>query len=208
MWRQVMPGLYEGVPLSSADAEKLGVRIKISNLPLVTRETHRFETWEHSGGTEEAYTAAQKFLDCPDPLPFLSLLGGVGLGKTHLSIAIAWRWLERGIGTVLYYQVENLLDELRWRYRDWRHDGESDPYELIDYAKNCSLCILDDLGAHKATEWAEAKLDEIIDARYINRRATIITSNLPINQWSARIADRAAEGVVMILDGKSRRKAR
>lgn len=204
-WIQRAPGLYEGIPMTAEELERLEVRVRISNLPLSTRATHRFSTWEHNEGSEAAFAEVVAFLEQPKS-PFLSLLGGVGLGKTHLAIALAWEWLERGKGTVLYYQTESLLDELRKRYRSWERGDEVDPYQLIEYVKNCSLFVLDDLGAHKPTAWAEAKLDEMIDHRYINQRATVITSNFSLDMLPERVADRMAEGVIPILGGKSYRK--
>ncbi len=205
MWIERIPGVYEGKPMSEADQQKIARRVRISNLPLATGDSHRFSRWHPAPGTEDAYAAVQEFLAAPRH-HFLSLLGNVGLGKTHLALAVAWEWLETLRGTVLYYQVEGFLDDLRQAYRSWQKDGGMDPYMLIDHAKNCGLFVLDDLGAHKPTEWAEAKLDEIIDARYISRRATVITSNLALNELPERIADRMAEGVVVTLKGKSKRR--
>lgn len=207
MWKFEAPGCYGGIPMTDEGLEKIAVRIRISNLPLATRETHRFGTWRHDEGTEDAFQKTKAFLGTPGH-HFLSLLGGVGLGKTHLAVALAWDWLETGKGTVLYYQVESLLDELRKGYRAWGRGDEVDPYLLIGQAKNCHLFILDDLGAHKETEWSQAKLDEIIDHRYINRRATVITSNYPLDALPERISDRLSEGVVVVMEGKSYRRRR
>lgn len=204
MWHERVHGVYEGVPMTAEQLDTLDVLVGISNLPLPTRETHRFSRWEHNAETEVAYAEVRAFLEQPKH-PFLGLLGGVGCGKTHLALSLAWDWLETRRGSVLYYQVESFLDELRRGYRSWERGGE-DPYLLIEQAKACHLCIFDDLGAHKVTEWSSAKLDEIIDDRYLNRRATVITSNLSLNMLPERISDRFAEGTVVILEGKSHRR--
>jgi len=148
---------------------------------------------------------------------FLSLLGVPGTGKTHLTLAAAWDWLETGRGTVAYRQVEAFLDELRWGYA--AHNAYTqkqasglesvqveDPNVLINFVKICSLLVLDDLGAEKTTEWAGAKLDEIIDHRYVNGLPTIITSNLAMDQLLPRIADRLMEGKVFVLKASSYRR--
>ena len=196
--------MYEGIPMTPEELDTLAVLVRISNLPLPTIETHRFSRWEHNEATEAAFAEVKTFLEQPKH-PFLSLIGGVGCGKTHLALSLGWDWLETRRGAVLYYQVESFLDELRRGYRDWER-GEADPYLLIDQAKNCHLCILDDLGAHKATEWSSAKLDEIVDYRYVNRRATVITSNYSLDALPERISDRLAEGVVVVMEGKSYRR--
>ncbi len=205
MWRERVPGVYEGTPITAEQREASEVLVRISNLPLATRATHRFSRWERNAETEAAYAEARAFLEQPTH-HFLSFLGDVGRGKTHLALAIAWDWLEDTMTTVLYYQTESLLDELRKRYSSWGRGAEVDPYELIGYAKNCGLFVLDDLGAHKPTAWAEAKLDEIIDHRYINRLPTVITSNLALDMLPERIADRMAEGIIAVLEGTSHRR--
>jgi DNA replication protein DnaC len=190
--------------MTAEQLDTLEVLVRISNLPLPTRETHRFSRWEHNAATEQAFTEVRAFLEQPKH-PFLGLIGGVGYGKTHLALSLAWDWLETRRGSVLYYQVESFLDELRRGYRSWERGDEADPYLLIEQAKNCHLCILDDFGAHKQTDWSAAKLDEIIDDRYLNRRATVITSNLSLDMLPERISDRFAEGIVVVLQGKSHR---
>lgn len=205
MWTERAPGVYAGKPMMAEQLEALEVLVRISNLPMITRATHRFSRWEHNAETEAAYAEATAFVQQPK-YPFLSLLGDVGRGKTHLALALAWDWLEDTRRTVLYYQTETLLDELRRRYRSWERGAEVDPYELIGYAENCSLFVLDDLGAHKPTAWAEAKLDAMLDHRYVNRRATVITSNLSLDMLPERIADRMAEGIVAVLKGTSHRR--
>jgi len=205
MWQELITGVYQGVPMTAEQLHALDVLVRISNLPLPTRATHRFSRWQHSDRTEQVFLEVKAFLEQPKH-HFLSLLGGVGCGKTHLALSLAWDWLETGKGSVLYYQVESLLDELRVGYREWERGDQVDPYLLLEQAKNCHLLILDDLGAHKPTAWAEAKLDEIVDYRYINRRATVVTSNLSLLMLPERISDRFAEGTVLVLEGKSYRR--
>jgi DNA replication protein DnaC len=52
------------------------------------------------------------------------------------------------------------------------------------------LLILDDLGTESATPWAKEKLYQIINYRYVARRATIITTVLDPEEMDPRIRSR------------------
>jgi DNA replication protein DnaC len=209
-WKQIISGVYEGTPGEQKEekpetewaASKL--HVKLSNIPLGTVKTHRLETWQHKGD-EPWWDKVKQYADGTYGHPFLTLLGTVGTGKTHLAFGIGWAWLENG-RSVLYYQVENLLDALRQGYSTWQK-GEPGGYDLIlKFTENVHLLILDDFGAQHETEWAASKLDQIVDYRYIHKKPLIATTNIALNRLSARIADRLAEGVLVQLTGESFRK--
>lgn len=182
------------------------LRVQLSHLPTATVETHRFSTWKNLRHLSPILTHVQRFAAGQTPHPFLTLVGRPGTGKTHLALAIAWDWLETGHGTVVYYQLEEFLDTLRRGYNREGATVTEDTYHALNFAMTASLLVLDDLGAEKSTEWAEAKLDELIDNRYINRRPLVVTSNLGMSSLAPRIADRLAEGQVFILKTGSYRQ--
>jgi len=202
-WKQIMPGVYEG-KLGEADIpEDKKLLAKLSNMPLSTFKTHRLSTWQHHNDSHrEAWPIILDWATGVINHPFLAFLGNPGLGKTHLAIALGWSFIERG-KTVLYYHVTAFLNALRDGYR---HSGESDYEHIIAFARNCTLLILDDLGAEKETEWAAEQLDFIIDYRYENRKPLIITTNLTLNDLPPRISDRLKEGTIILLKGDSFRK--
>ena len=203
IWIKLAEGIYEGKPIPAEIAQAL----KLANIPQSVVNTHRLQAWEHRSGDESWWATVEAYARGELGHPFLTLLGQPGLGKTHLGCAIALEWLERG-KTVLYYQVEGLLDALRDGYRLWEKGDHDGYHRLLSFTHNCSLLILDDLGAQKETEWAAAKLDQIIDDRYINKKPLIVTSNLAMDRLPDRIADRFREGVVIHLKGTSYRRQR
>ena len=205
IWKMRAPGIYEGIPGEQKD-EELELRVKLSNIPLATMKTHRLETWQHRG-TEPWWPAVTQYADGSYGHPFVTLLGTVGTGKTHIAFALGWAWLESG-RSVLYYQVENLLDALRQGYSSWQK-GDPEGYDtILKFTRNVHLLILDDFGAQHETEWAASKLEQIVDYRYINKKPLIATTNLALNRLPARIADRLTEGMLVHLAGESFRKQR
>lgn len=199
-------GKQTGVYRALHDPELFEIRVKLSNLPPETRETHRLFNWEQVPSLADAFNKAKEFAFGKPPHHFLTFGGEPGTGKTHLAIAILWEFLEQERGSGQYWQVGSLLDYLRASYSKEVKGEESDIDTKINYTKKCTLLIIDDLGACKLTEWAEEKLDEIVDHRYINHKLTVFTTNVKSEQLPKRVSDRMSEGQVHILEAESYRK--
>lgn len=122
-------------------------------------------------GIQEAYTAAWEYAHCPDG--WLLLIGTNGCGKTHLAAAAANVLLEHD-RTVLFSTVPDLLDHLRAAYAPTSEVTYDSLYTLM---REVDILVLDDLGAHQTTPWAEEKLFQLMNHRYVCRASTIITTN-------------------------------
>jgi len=119
---------------------------------------------------------------------WLLLQGGFGCGKTHLAAAIANYAVEMGVPT-LFLTVPDLLDMLRFSY-----DSEDTTFEnRFNEIRNASLLVLDDFGTQNATGWAQEKLFQILNYRYINKLPLVITTNLSLDEIEARIRSRLAD---------------
>jgi len=116
---------------------------------------------------------------------WLFLMGPYGSGKTHLAAAIANFVIDLGIPT-LFLTVPDLLDWLRASFGG----GEESFEERLMEIRNCRLLILDDLGTQNATPWAEEKLYQIINHRYVHRLPTVVTTNLALDEIAGRISSR------------------
>jgi len=122
---------------------------------------------------------------------FMILVGPYGAGKTHLAKAIVNAWMGGG-GEVYFSTVPDLLDTLREGY-DVERGGVAPSFEQrLEWFRTVALLVLDDLGAHRATDWAAEKLFQIINDRYEARRATVITSNQDVRESSGGIEPRIA----------------
>lgn len=171
-----------------------------SNIPIVTYNTHRLYNFLTANGTEKAYKAALAFVSGKAAQHhFLTFVAETGRGKTHLALGIGWHWLENDFGLVKYWQVESLLDDLRHGFNSDTEEKMFQFGEVMKRIKTVPLLILDDLGVEQSTPWARAKLDEIIDHRYINEAKTIITTNLDPSNLEPRVASRLREGIVVLL---------
>jgi DNA replication protein DnaC len=135
---------------------------------------------------QAAYNQAKHYAETLEGWLFLQ--GGSGCGKTHLAAAAANFAVTLGVPT-LFLTVPDLLDTLRFSYDDKDVTFE----ERFDEIRNARLLILDDFGTQNATGWAQEKLFQIINFRYINRLPTIVTSNLILDEIEDRLRSRLAD---------------
>jgi len=119
---------------------------------------------------------------------WMLLQGGYGCGKTHLAAAVANFAVGMGVPT-LFLTVPDLLDALRFSYNSEDTTFE----ERFDQIRNARLLVLDDFGTQNATNWAQEKLFQIINYRYINKLSTVITTNLLLDEIEARIRSRLSD---------------
>ena len=136
-----------------------------------------------------AYDTARKYAEYPSGWLFIT--GRYGTGKTHLAAAIANEALKKGTD-LIFQPVPDLLDQLRMTFGN---TGESyeDRFERI---RSVPLLILDDLGTQSSTAWAEEKLYQIINHRYVKKLPTVITSNVSLREMDGRIASRLRDPFV------------
>jgi DNA replication protein DnaC len=106
-------------------------------------------------------------------LGWIVLLGPVGVGKTHLAIAVTMAAIDAGIIT-LFAIVPDLLDHLRAAYKP---DAEVTYDELFERMKTAELLVLDDLGTQRSSPWANEKLFQLVNHRYLHRLPTMVTLN-------------------------------
>lgn len=113
----------------------------------------------------------------------LLMMGATGLGKTHLSLAIANRLIERGF-CVAYGSVPEIIRRLD---REQFGKAEGDTMSL---ALECDLLILDDLGAENSTDHAVSILYEVINARQNRGLPILVNTNLTMDEIGKRYQDR------------------
>lgn len=109
------------------------------------------------------------------------ITGPTGAGKTWLACALAQHACRRGYSAI-YQRVPRLPEELRIR-----HGSGAFGKWLIQLAKT-DVLVLDDWGMGAIDSTTRSDLLEVIDDRSGNK-ATIITSQLPVDHWHAWIGD-------------------
>ena len=118
----------------------------------------------------------------------LLLQGATGLGKTHLCLAIARGVTEQGFG-VVYGSVQPLIRRLEAEHFG-REQGDSEN-QLI----SCDLLVLDDLGMEFDTPFSRACLYNVLNARLLEGRPTVVSTNLSVSALQERYGDQIASRI-------------
>lgn len=103
----------------------------------------------------------------------LLFMGSVGVGKTHLSIAILKGLIEKGVSG-RFYEYRGLLKEIQSSYNPNTNTTEM---EILAPLFECEVIVLDELGASRPSEWVQDTIGLIINARYNEKKLTILTTN-------------------------------
>lgn len=121
----------------------------------------------------------------------LLLLGATGLGKTHLSLAIAAEVIAKGC-EVIYGSVQDLFRQAEGE----KFSREGSRYDTLDSLLECDLLILDDLGAEFVTGFTASTLYNIINTRINHHKSTIISTNLSLKELNNQYADRVVSRLI------------
>ena len=123
----------------------------------------------------------------PEKSDSLLLIGGTGLGKTHLSTAAARRIIDRGYD-VLYTGAIALFAAYE-RQRFGQSMTEEGTFDTDRYLA-CDLLIIDDLGAEVTNQFTSACLYMVVNERINRHLPTIVSTNLTAKDLKNRYADR------------------
>jgi len=150
----------------------------------------------------------------PEKPSDLFIRGKLGVGKSHLSVAIVGKWWNHinheekpwsrhlGPKSCLWISIPDILLELR------KAVGDGKEYAIIHRYSNYNVLVLDDLGAEKKTEYSLSSLYVILSRRMNGMLPTVVTTNLKIEEihrTEPRIASRLSGFHRIVLEGKDRR---
>ena len=114
-----------------------------------------------------------RFLDTCDNVLFI---GNSGVGKTHLAVSIRLECVDRGLSCLFITSTELVNRLIRAHKR-----GTSDTM-LKKYA-GYSVLIIDEISYLPFSKEGSNLLFQLVNMHY-ERKSTIITTNIPLSQWS------------------------
>ncbi len=145
---------------------------------------------------EKNLAVCREFIrDFETPGRGLLLTGPTGLGKTHLSSAMAGELAAQGFG-VQYDMTANILRRLE----DRRFGRATDPDPEIYLT--CDLLVMDDLGSEYATSVTLSELFTLINTRLITGRKTVISTNYTVPElaqnYTQKLTSRFLDGYTIL----------
>lgn len=164
---------------------------------LGTRFSDRtFDTFETDESNRRAYEMCRKLADTfPQTTRGLLLAGGCGSGKTHLAAATVHALIARGYHAV-FVTVGRYLDSLKNAF------GDADKTRTLqDEVRRCDLLALDDLGTEHISDWARSELFSLLNDRYEQMLPTLLTTNLTMEELTARLGQRSVSRIAEMTDG-------
>lgn len=116
----------------------------------------------------------------------LMFTGVTGLGKTHLSSAIAYEVIKKGYD-VFYDSAQSIL--YSFEKERFSRAGTFDP-DITERYMTCDLLIIDDLGTEYSGNMSVSSLYNLINMRLLDNKSMIISTNLTGNEMQKRYDDR------------------
>lgn len=156
-----------------------------NNFSLLSYEYHSGEDLLHF---EKAVENCKNFIKNFDSdYHNLFFYGTVGTGKSFLSGCVAKELIERG-HSVIYFGATGLFDLLSKNSFDYKNREElrgayADLYQ-------CDLLIVDDLGTELTNQFVTSQLFALLNERHMGKKATIISTNLSLEELRNRYSDR------------------
>ncbi len=174
--REIIEASFEDAGIAALAKTQTFDTFDLSYYPASERESMR-----HAYDTLKDF--AENF-DGKDEPSFL-LVGASGLGKTHLSTAVAKRVIERGY-RVVYDTIDHIIDDFQAeRFREtMTYDELSDRYFESD------LLIVDDLGCEMMNQFSLSCVYNLINTRLNAGRPTVINTNLTSEELRRSYFDR------------------
>lgn len=130
------------------------------------------------------YSSLQAFANgfSEDTYKNFLLVGGTGLGKTHLSTAVAKTVIEKGYDVLYVSAIDMFADFEQKQFGN----GEDNTRRYFE----CDLLIIDDLGTELTNQFTVSCLYNVINSRINTARSTFINTNLSKKEIETKYAER------------------
>lgn len=106
----------------------------------------------------------------------LILFGKSGTGKTHLAVSVLKELINQGY-TGMFYNSVDLLSDIKSSFNQKQGEDAKTESEIFKKTQSADILLIDDMGVDKVSEWVRQTFYAIINKRYQDEKAVIITTN-------------------------------
>ena len=207
--------LYEPNPCPGCEARRLGQRILadrkqwlIDNYGLSDSGVYgsmRFDTYvpdpkypSQQQAKSQARLTLEQWKQGDWTKGLLLWSPNVGVGKTHLAISLVREgtlaYPRAGVHILTIWDMPSYVREIKASY----DDGGTE--QIIQSAIKPAILLLDDLGAEyaKAREWYQNLVYDVVNARWVKQKATVVTSNMNPKALGQHIGMRAVSRLLAL----------
>jgi DNA replication protein DnaC len=166
----------KGAAICDCRRSNSGARaLDAARIPPRFRECNFHNYYPKNDSQYFAHSFASRLVDeYPAVETGLLFMGSVGVGKTHLAIAVLRDLIEKKGVTCLFYESGSLLKAIQDSYNPVSQTSEM---RVLAPVYQAEVLVLDELGATVPTNWVRDTLYQIINTRYNNKKLTIFTTN-------------------------------
>lgn len=124
---------------------------------------------------EAAHLLSERFVESfPKVRHGLLFTGPVGVGKTHLAVAVLRAVMEKTGARGVFADYRDLLREIQDSYNPV---SETSELQILRPLLDADVLLLDELGARRPTAWVRDTVTHLLNDRYNREKITLITSN-------------------------------
>ena len=171
----------------------LDLTYRQSNAKMLLKEenfdtlSHEYHTGEELTKFIEAEKAARNLVANFDCIHGNILFKGTaGTGKSFLSNCIANELIQRGC-SVIYFSSVSLFEKISSYTFNKDKNNTDNPLKDI---YTCDLLVIDDLGSELTNQFVCSQLFSVVNERHLRNKSTVISTNLDLNELSARYTER------------------
>jgi DNA replication protein DnaC len=190
---------------------KIEARLEQAGIPALLRDRSFANYDADTQGKRVALERFKRFADTfPSHLKAGTVLVGAGrrgTGKTHLACAAANQVMARGY-TAYFTSITRLFTKIR---STWAKSSEMTEEQMLKQFEQIDLMIIDEIGVQRGTADEERTLHELLEARRLNCRPTILLTNIGAKELKSYVGERFWDrldesGVSVLFDWESHRR--
>ncbi len=122
------------------------------------------------------------------------IYGDTGVGKTFLLNCIANKVLKMN-KSIIYLPAQELLSIIN----DFKFNKNTHEFANAEFYKflcDCDMLLIDDLGTEANTSVSQAEFFYLLDLRIRTKKATVITSNLKLEELEQNYTQRISSRII------------